>query len=430
MTDMKLKRIIPYIAVFVTAVAIWTFFQFAYEYSFYYKEQNQLFLMSADYLATYFDKKAWAANMAGDFITQLYYYTYAGAAILTVIITLTGLMLTCVLRKLRLNRYLSFAAGIAMMLFAAALNFDVEYRLGQMLSITGMLLVLIIIATPKWRKLKLSGWKGICCGILSLACLFIGIWMFRQPVIGKLEKPNMAVEKYLEIESLYYFGRHDEMLKKVAEMENTTPEAAFYYYLVMAQRRQLPHVINSVKPVNLGTLYSTGPKSTVTEMKMTGELYFALGDMTLAEREALLTCVFSPDNRNVRMIKRLAEANLVAGDYPAAMKYLRILDKTLAYSQWSAANRPTPDGKLRSMTLNAKREFAIKSDTLRTTANSREVLITLLNANPHNRIALDYLLCTDYVVGARDMFIEDMKKYYIPTYGQPTEEMYRALLKN
>ena len=427
---MKIKNIIPYIAVLITALAIWSFFQFAYEYSFYYKEQNQLFLMSADYLATYFDRKAWAANMAGDFLTQLYYYTYAGAAILTTIITITGLMLTCLLRKIGVKRSLAFVGGIAMMILAAALNFDVEYRLGQFLSITGILLTLIILATPKWRWLRLHPWPTAAGAIAALICLPLGIWMFWQPNLGKLQKPDMDVEKYLEIESLYYFGRHDDMLAKVREMPNPTKEAAFYYYLVMAQRRQLPEVINKVKPVNLGTLYEIGPKSTPVEIKMVGELYFALGDMTLAEREALLACVFAPDNRNVRMVKRLAEANLVAGDYPAAMKYLRILDNTLAYSRWAKANRPTHDGKLRSMSLSNKREYAIKNDTLRTNANCRDVLTTLLTANPHNRVALDYLLCTDYIVGAREMFMDDMRKYYIPVYGQPTEPMYRELFKN
>ena len=82
------------------------------------------------------------------------------------------------------------------------------------------------------------------------------------------------------------------------------------------------------------------------------------------------------------------------------------------------------------MTLNDKRQYALKDDTLRTSANCRQVLITLLEANPHNRIALDYLLCTDYIAGARQLFIEDMNRFYIPTYGQPTEEMYKALLKN
>ena len=82
------------------------------------------------------------------------------------------------------------------------------------------------------------------------------------------------------------------------------------------------------------------------------------------------------------------------------------------------------------MSLTSKREYAIKNDTLRANANCRDVLTTLLAANPHNRVALDYLLCTDYIVGARGMFMEDMKKYYIPVYGQPTELMYRELFKN
>ena len=427
---MKPKIIIQYVAVAVFAIAIWAFFQFAYEYSFYYKEQNQLFLMSRDYVATYFDREAWAANMAGDFLTQFYYYTYAGAAILTAVITLTGLLLTCFLRKVGAGLRLAFGCGIAMMVIAAVLNFDIEYRLGQMLSVTGLLFTLVIIATPNWRKAIRRSVRSGIAAVLSMTFIPVSLWMFWQSDLGRFTTPNMDVEKYLEIESLYHFGRHDEMLAKVAEMPKPTPEASFYYYLVMAQRRQLPDVINKIKPVNLGTLYEIGPKSSTVEIKMVAELYFVLGDMTMAEREAMLACVFSPDNRNVRMIKRLAETNLVAGDYPAAMKYLRILDKTIAYRRWAAANRPTADGHLRSLTLNDKRQYALKDDTLRTSANCRQVLITLLEANPHNRIALDYLLCTDYIAGARQLFIEDMNRFYIPTYGQPTEEMYKALLKN
>ena len=192
---MKIKNIAPYIAVLITALGIWSFFQFAYEYSFYYKEQNQLFLMSADYLATYFDRKAWAANMAGDFLTQLYYYTYAGAAILTAAITITGLMFTCLLRKTGVKRTLAFAGGIAMMILAAALNFDVEYRLGQFLSLTGLLLTLIILATPKWKQLRKQPWPAAIGAIAAILCLPLGIWMFWQPNLGKLQKPNMAVEK-------------------------------------------------------------------------------------------------------------------------------------------------------------------------------------------------------------------------------------------
>ncbi len=41
------------------------------------QEQNQLFLFSWDYITTYLDKPGWLACLAGDFLTQFYYYRYA-----------------------------------------------------------------------------------------------------------------------------------------------------------------------------------------------------------------------------------------------------------------------------------------------------------------------------------------------------------------
>ena len=71
-------------------VLCWAFFQFCYPCHFFYQEQNQIFLLSSDYLATYFSKPAWLACLAGDFLTQFYYYIYAGAVILTGVLLVTG----------------------------------------------------------------------------------------------------------------------------------------------------------------------------------------------------------------------------------------------------------------------------------------------------------------------------------------------------
>ena len=65
------------------AIACFVFFQGLYSYHFFYKEQTQLFLFSVDYLNTYFSKPAWLACLGGDFLTQFFYYKFAGAAILT-----------------------------------------------------------------------------------------------------------------------------------------------------------------------------------------------------------------------------------------------------------------------------------------------------------------------------------------------------------
>ena len=55
---MKLKgrHIIPTAAIVLWAIACFCFFQFCYPYHFFYKEQNQLFLLTADWLRTYFDE--------------------------------------------------------------------------------------------------------------------------------------------------------------------------------------------------------------------------------------------------------------------------------------------------------------------------------------------------------------------------------------
>ena len=42
--------------------------------------------------------------------------------------------------------------------------------------------------------------------------------------------------------------------------------------------------------------------------------------MTMAEHASLLSMIFSPQNKSVRMVQRLAEINLINGDNEAARK--------------------------------------------------------------------------------------------------------------
>lgn len=476
--DSIIRQTAPYLILLIMAFAVWAYFQTCYSYTFYYKEQNQLFLLSGDYIATYFTKPAWAACLAGDFLTQFFYYMYAGAAIFAALILLLGTTAYKSLCLAGFFRPISLLAAVCAMAVMTTFNFNPDYRMSSIMCVLGGLLSflpysLLLRRKPMVRLVVFYILSSLCVwmfnfGFVVLLILFaiaearlairqeehsittskagkvfVPLCMTFLPIyyiactiypvdpttcrsypgIGDVGLPRQDIEDYLEADNLYYFGRYEELSAKVESMKSPSREVTFYYYLAMARQGLLPHKLRSVKPVNLGTLYEIGPKSTPTEIKMVNELYFALGDMTLAEREALLSCVFSRDNRNVRMIKRLAETNLVAGDNEAAMKYLRILDKTIAYRKWSQANRP---GRINPM-LREMKQYAVKDDTIRLNAKCRDVLTNLLRANPKNRIALDYLLCTDYLVGAREMFAEDMKTYYIPQYGMPTEQMYRML---
>ena len=71
-------------------IVCFAFFQGWYHFHFFYQEQNQLFLASSDYLLTYFEKPAWLSCLLGDWLTQFYYYLYAGPAILCLGLILVG----------------------------------------------------------------------------------------------------------------------------------------------------------------------------------------------------------------------------------------------------------------------------------------------------------------------------------------------------
>ena len=70
--------------------------------------------------------------------------------------------------------------------------------------------------------------------------------------------------------------------------------------------------------------------------QLTGEIYFYLGLINTAQRFAFEAMEAIPDyNKSARMIKRLAETNLINGEYEVARKYLQMLDKTIFYRPWA-----------------------------------------------------------------------------------------------
>ena len=153
------------------------------------------------------------------------------------------------------------------------------------------------------------------------------------------------------------------------------------------------------------------------------ELYWALGDMTFTERAAMMTNVFSHNNRNVRMIKRLAECNYVSGDSLAAEKYLRILDKTFVYKKW--ADHIRKNGKT---IYQEKMKFVNHHDTITITDNAHFLMMQLLDANPDNTVALDYILCSDLLLKDITNFKRDYDRYCMDINKPRPKKLYQEAL--
>ena len=183
----------------------------------------------------------------------------------------------------------------------------------------------------------------------------------------------------------------------------------FFYNLARGRRLELPDYLLRFADNELGTFHRIGPDTPRLVINNMNELYWMLGDMTFCERAAMMSNVFSRDNRNVRMIKRLAECNLVSGDSLAALKYLRILQQTLVYSDW--ADRIMDHEPKTWRYIVEKRSFVNKADTIRLTDNLHMAMMELLDSNPDNTVALDYILCSDLLLKDIGNFKRDYDRY-------------------
>ena len=385
------------------AIAFFVFFQFWYPYHFFFQEQNQLFLWSWDYISTY-NHNGGLALLLGDFLTQFYYYLYVGAIILMICLLLVGTLLYKALRNFKVGKMIALILALVVMTFMAVCHFSISYRLSSTIAMIGWCLLL-------WLVSMMNGWK---MRLMLLALGILPTWLlFGLPEIKKLQGPDLILEKDFAVDCEYYFGNHDKVIRMVEGSEKWTDQMLFFYNLAQAQRGELPDHLLKFTQNYLGTFEKIGPETPMLTIRNMNELYWALGDMTFTERAAMMTNVFSHNNRNVRMMRRLAECNIVSGDSLAAEKYLRILDKTLVYGKWAENMRQ--HGK---QIYQKKMQMVNQHDTITITDNAHFLMMQLLDANADNTIALDYILCSNLLLKDITNFKRDYDRYCIDT-GKP-----------
>jgi hypothetical protein len=390
-------------AVFVSVIlAVFCFFQFWYPYHFFYHEQNQIFLWEWEYISGYFQKSGGLASLIGDFLTQFYYYLYAGATILTLCIALAGLLMYKTLTNLKVNPWIALALGLCVVALLTVCHFSTSYKLSSTVCVMGWLFVLWAVSAIRSRMLRWS------CFMMALLPTFL---LFGKPQAIRLQAPDFVLEKDFAVDNEYHFGNYDKVIDIVRNSDGWTGQMQFFYNLVYAQQGTLPEHLFDFTPNNLGTFEKIGPETPRLTIINMNELYWALGDMTFTERAAMMTNVFSPENRNVRMMKRLAECNIVSGDSAAAQKYLRILSKTFVYSRWAdATQKQLAQGQL-PPDLARKVPFVNHRDTITVSDNAHFLMMQLLDHNPDNMIALDYILCSDLLLKDIANFKRDYDRY-------------------
>jgi len=199
-----------------------------------------------------------------------------------------------------------------------------------------------------------------------------------------------------------------DAVAEIAAEDRRSETGTYYYNLANAMRGELPdRLLDYYQPFERGLFLPVGPQSTPFQIACAGDVWFALGDMTMAERDAVLGMTFSPAHTGPRYLRRLVETNLVTGDFESASKYLRILLNDPHQRKWAEAHFPDTWTLEYRRRIEQKRALLPKYDVVHGMDQTPIILRVLLGSNPANKAALDYLLCYDLLTKDLDAFVGD-----------------------
>lgn len=138
------------------------------------------------------------------------------------------------------------------------------------------------------------------------------------------------------------------------------------------------------------------------------ELYFYTGLINSAQRLDFEAQEALPDHaKSVRCVKRLAETNLINGQYTVARRYLQILQKTMFYSGWATRTMAMLGNE---KAINAHplyghlRKLHLKNDFIFSDVEIDKIMGQLLMANPDNTLAMQYLLFLPQLEGNQQKY--------------------------
>lgn len=462
---MKQTRFWFYLLALICGIGCFTFFFQAYTYHLHHREQMLLFTYTWEHFLSYWNQPAALSCLLGDFFTQFLHLKVIGPLLIALTLVKLEVMAFLSFRKW-MNLWLAMGASLLVFLWEGMRFCDILYPLAGTVSLIGGLFSFLCVAKLKnrWSFLISSIFGALITyylfgyGVFVFAfCVAVESLMRRQmdgiviPIVAAalpaltadfflmmptkaytypatvwMGKPDFSNERILALSTAYYHEDWNKVIEQ-AYQGSASDYTAVCYNLANAAQDKLPErLMYYYQPAGLALFMPIFEKSTYLTTQLAGEVWFRLGDMTMAEHAAMLSMIFSPNNKNVRMVKRMAEINLINGENNAALKYLHILSKTLFYKQWAEERIPGRESETVKKWLAEKRKYLPQQDTLRLSCTDVRIsLHNLLQSNPDNKMACNYLLCFDLLMKDLDCFIADYQKYHK---GNPNRLYAEALM--
>lgn len=417
-----MKRIVEYsISCFIGIIA-YLFWAIPFRGMLNYHEEFQLFQTDSDYFFSHLGQKGGMAIYISEFLVQFYNNYWIGALVLAlefVLIQRLTLKILEYINKAWSDRhsYLLFIVSLIPMLIVWLVLGDIN--------VMHSLVIAVIIALSLTSLLICIIHNNIyrCIGAVFAVGAYIwlaGAHHYRIPAMI-LDLSNIYNPKTIELldyDLLVRANRWEQVIRKAEKQQPDLPQSVCATNLALGMTNQMGHRAGEFfqnGPEGLFPPFRKDPFSTLT----TAEVYFQLGLINTAQRYYFEAMEAAPNyKKSCRCIRRLAETNLINGQYGVARKYLHILEKTHVYKKWAQRTLSMIDdgeqstikhplyGRLRRMRLN---EDFLYSDQEMDKICGRLLLQDHEDKGEINVLAMQYMLLYPLLENNYDKFVQYMR---------------------
>ena len=453
----------------VFGLAVLLFFGLAYPHHLHYQEQFQLFLFDSTYVWEIVRVPGGVADLLGRFSTQFFLYAWVGALIIAVLLSAVQILTLSLRQVLRQAQEpsqgpwegLSFVPAFLLWLFLLdenALMGGVWAVLLTQLAVwsyallpkgwIGRIVILVTIPIlywmvgPSWtgshyyRYPTVTPWLLYAAWLSALvipllvrvsrkwisssknfvvtACSFALVAIIMGTLVWK--NANFRAEKVMQYDFMARHQQWNRILETANREKPNNQIGVTVQNLALAMHGVLLDQLFNYNQNGIAGLLPD-VKEDATSPLPTAEAFYQLGMINVAQRtvfeaqEAILDF-----QKSGRCYKRLAQTNLINGQYEVARKYLSALQKTLFYRDWANETLPLlgdeaaiakhPEyGRLRKMAYDDDFYF---SDHV-----TPEMLQSLYLRNRDNGLAYQYLVAYYLLTGDQEgynNFISSIKQ--------------------
>jgi hypothetical protein len=206
---------------------------------------------------------------------------------------------------------------------------------------------------------------------------------------------NFSAEEIMKYDYLVRKERWNDVIKFAEKKPPRNNLSLAMLNLSLAKTEKMGDLMFNFEQNGIDGLFLPFKKEYVAPM-IGSEILFQLGLINASQEYSFESTETTPNlGKMVRSVKRLAETNLINGNYEVAGKYLKLLKKTIFYRKWAKdTERYLYNENLinKHPVWGEKRQMMIKQDFFFKVQNMEPILNMLLRDDPQNKIAYQYLM--------------------------------------